>query len=213
MVIKANFQTHRQQLLLSAQEAEQAGELLTAIELYKGFHTAVSESSASYPAELFTRLPLLLLQVGREQEGWQYFHRFIRSGVPGRALPLDPSEKWLDRAALCDKARLFLQRAGHYDRAVLYGVQFYIARCLAVYHCRNLGQLGPMRSQRAISGLVRPLLRKANKENLEMAMVSTLKEALRLTPTLDMNRLMARIAMMIAIQNAKNHPVTATAAV
>lgn len=208
MVIKANFRTHQQKLLLSAQEAERAGELLTAIELYKGFHADVSESAVVYPAEIFTRLPLLLLEVGREHDGWQYFHRFIRSGCPGRSQPLDPSDKWLDRAVLCDKARLFLQRAGHYDRAVLYGVQFYIARCLAVYHCRNLGQLGPMRSQRAISGLVRPLLRKAQKENLETAMVSELKDALRLGPTLDINRLMARLAIMIAIQNAKNHPIT-----
>lgn len=213
MVINANFRNRHQALLNDALYAERQGEIATAIELYMQFEHVVVEEQSSHPAEIFTRLPLLLLKSGREQEGWHYFHRYFTRGCPGRTQPQRPEEKWHDRAMLCDKARLFLQRAGHHDRAILYGIHFYVARCLTVYHCRHLGQLGPMRSQKALSSIVRPLLRKAEKEQLEMAIVSELKQALHLGPKLDVNRVMARMALIIAIHNAQQRPLVLSGAI
>lgn len=162
-------------------------------------YALIDSSGTAYDAEIFTRLPLLLQEWGHSAEGWSELSALHVKKLPGRQPHDPPSERWLDRATICDKTRLFLQREGKYDRAVLYGIQFYIARCMACFHQASLGQIGPMRSRRAISSLLKPLLEKAELQALEPILVNEVANTLRAVPEIDHRASMARTAMLISM--------------
>lgn len=173
------------------------GQLEEACNLLRQAYTLIAKEDAFYDAEVFTRLPLLLQELGRTAEGWNALSNFLAEGLPGRRKHSAPAQRWIDRATLCDKTRLFLQRDGKYDRAILYGIQYYLARCLTYYHQTNLGQLKPMHSRHAITQSLRPLLEKAQLLTLEPVLVNEMISTLRATPTIDHRAFMARTVMLI----------------
>lgn len=175
------------------------GQLEEACGLLRHAYTLIAKNGAFYDAEVFTRLPFILQELGRTSEGWKELSVLLANGLPGRHQDDAPAQRWLDRATLCDKTRLFLQRDGKYDRAILYGVQFYLARCLTCYHQTNIGKLHPMRSRHAVSQSLRPLLEKADLLTLEPVLVNELVTTLRAAPTIDHRAFMARTAMLITM--------------
>ena len=174
-----------------------------ACEALRKAYALIESSGALYDAEIFTRLPLFLQEWGRTAEGWSEFAALHIKRLPGRRPHDPPAQRWLDRATICDKTRLFLQRDGQYDRAILYGIQFYVARCTACFHQASLGQIGPMRSRRAISSLLKPLLEKAGLQALEAILVNEVAGILRAVPDIDYRASMVRTAMLISMHRLR----------
>jgi hypothetical protein len=163
---------------------------------YRAYHT-MARSKDLFEAELFTRAPLCLQELGREAEAWFELNRILEYGCPGKHRYHDPATMWLDRAAIYDKMRLFLQRAGKYDHAIGYGINFYVHRTIACCMSDNIGKPGTMRSRRAIESLLNPLLQKANKEPLLQPLAATLKNALKQAPDIDRRQLNSQVAALV----------------
>jgi hypothetical protein len=174
------FQTPTpQDLLRMARLAEQQRQPKRAIELLRDAYARIERSGDIYNAEVFTRLACVLQSVGRSAEGWQHLRELISQGCPGRNRYCHPATRWLDQAVIYDKMRLFQHRAGQYDGAVLSGVWFYYCRYQACVAQPKLAKTGSLTATRTIESLLKPLLRKAGKEQLLYTIVAEMKSAIR----------------------------------
>ncbi len=201
------LRTEPESLLSNATCKQHAGDFLGAVSLLRKAYDEIVARGMVFEAEVFTRLPLLLQQAKHSKEGWREIHKLMIDGCPGRGRDSEKATLLLDRSIICDKARLFLQREKQYDRAVLYGLQFYLYRWMACYEQQDLGQIGPMRSQKAIRGILKPLLKKANKAALEDELVVEISRVLHKAPNINHRAFLARVATMLAVYAQVNESV------
>lgn len=167
-----------QDLLRAARSAEQQGELGRALRLFKRAYAGIARKGDVYHPEVFTRLALAQQQAGRLTEGWQHLRGLLIRGCPGRNRYCHPAVRWLDQAAIYDKMRLLLQRAGENRLASVCGVWFYICRYQACVAQPRLGKPGALRSTRAIQSLLAPLLHRAQRDEVVEHMTAALHHAL-----------------------------------
>lgn len=167
------------ELLRRADAAQADGQLPAAVDLLRRAYKRIRHRGDFFHAEVFTRLPLMLQESGESTLAWTELCQLLEKGCPGTNRHCHPATRWLDSATIFDKMRLFLQREGEWDLAVLCGIQYYRCRYHACLREPKLGKTGPMRSHKAIQCLLAPLLNKANKAHLLDAFTVAVHEALR----------------------------------
>lgn len=173
-----NFLSPPHELLRIARSAEAEGDLRRALRLFKKAYARIGRRGDIYHPEVFTRLAMVLQRVGRLPEAWKHLRELLIRGCPGRNRYCHPAVHWLDQAAIYDKMRLLLHRADENRLAVFCGVWFYMCRYQACVTQPRLGKPGSLRSQRAVQGLLTPLLHRADCHALVEPMTAVMLEAL-----------------------------------
>lgn len=166
------------ELLRVARDAEAKGDLRRALRLFKKAYARIGRRGDIHHPEVFTRLAMVLQRLGRIPDAWEHLRELLVRGCPGRNRYCHPAVHWLDQAAIYDKMRLLLHRAGEDRLAALCGVWFYMCRYQACVVQPRIGKPGSLRSLRAVQGLLIPLLHRADCEALLEPSTTILLETL-----------------------------------
>jgi len=161
-VFRVRFLSPPYELLRIARDAEAQGDLQRALRLFKKAYARIERRGDIYHPEVFTRLAMVLQRLGRLPDAWQHLCRLLIDGCPGHDRYCHPAVHWLDQAAIYDKMRLVLHRAGADRLAVVCGVWFYMCRYQACIAQPRLGKPGSLRASRAVQSLLTPLLHRAD---------------------------------------------------
>jgi hypothetical protein len=112
-----------------------------------------------YGADTFLRLPLYLQEAGRGVEAWAEFERLLTAGLP-KQLP-DADLVPMYQSEIYGKMRLFLQREGKSDQAVVYGMLSSLAWAKGLSMQKRTQEYRDATTPDAMASALRPLLKKA----------------------------------------------------
>lgn len=189
------FQADPRDLLPRATEYKKAGDLNRAIATLRKAYAGIAAGGISYPVETFLRLPMYLQAAGRRDEAWAEFMRLLEEGYPNQ--PPHDASRWMDRATIYDKMRLFLQREGRMLEAVKYAVLSYLASIRG-----NALQTTPVflpeySDVATVPARVEEWLRKTDRPDLAPQLVEVVSAELRHPEAVDVEQVASRLDQVL----------------
>ena len=148
--------------LKEATYKKNSGDVESAIILLRKAYLEISKTTISYPVETFLRLPLYLQAINKTDEAWQEFNNLIEFGFPNQMKDHDLVP--FDESAIYDKMRLFLQREGKNDLAIIFGILSYLKIGVALHRQQRIKEFSIHKKE--IEVYILPLLKKAREEKL-----------------------------------------------
>lgn len=151
-------------LLRQATELKDQNSIGEAIAALIAAFDCIKQGKTDYGVATFLRLPLYLQAANRDAEAWKVFLDLLDNGYPNQ-LPLEFA-KLNDKSKVYDKMRLFLQRSGDNQSAILYGIRSYIIgqrACLLQGEPPFIQYFNQASTGEAIHNMLAPLLKKAGR--------------------------------------------------
>ncbi|MBW2673819.1 MAG: hypothetical protein JRD89_10465 [Deltaproteobacteria bacterium] len=159
--------------LATSQKRE--GNLDQAIESLRAAYAEIAKGQTTYTVDTYLRLPLYLQAAGRNDEAWSEFNRLLNDGYPNQLS--DFSVQTMEHSEIYNKMRLFLQREGKNDKAVVIGVLSSLARARGLHLQRRKKEYSQFISNSEFESTLTPLLKKAHKMQCMPQMVEIMKQA------------------------------------
>jgi hypothetical protein len=156
-------------LLKQATAQKRGGDIDAAIRTLRLAYGAIEKGPMTYSVDVFLRLPLYLQETGRSDEAWAEFNKLIVEGHPSQLNDL--SLRSMGHSKIYDKMRLFLQREGKSDRAIVFGVLSMLACAKGLYLQSRRRELAEFVSRKHIEATLEPLLKKAKRTALSEQLV------------------------------------------
>lgn len=156
-------------LLKKATELKKNGNIDSAIETLKLAYSEIKKTNTTYSINTFLRLPLYLQEAKKNDQAWKEFNNLLSQGYPNydRDQEVWPAEEGI----IYDKMRLFLQREGKHNLAISFGIFSHLKWTIAVYRQKRNEELKSYQNKNEISEMLKPLLKKAMKDNLSNELV------------------------------------------
>lgn len=170
-------------LLKEATVAEKEGRMDEAINLLRDAYAAMDRETNGQPFsvyrwEPYLRLPMYLQATGRVDEAWREFHSLKQRTAEQLSHDLMP----MAHSAIEDKQRLFLQREGKAIDAVQLGIMSLLSWATGLHLQGRIDELAEFCSRAAVEGRVRPLLKKAKREDATSKVSDVVNNQLKLIP-------------------------------
>ena len=152
--------TKGDRLLKRATELQKQGDTEGAIAKLKDAYSHIAKSDGSHTVSTYLRLPNCLHKAGRNDEAWREYNKLLTEGYPNQqhAPELFPME----HSQIYDKMRLFLQREGKMERAVVFGILSLISWELGLRLQKRKKEYA---TYKAVEKTVFALLKKAKQES------------------------------------------------
>lgn len=156
-------------LLKKATELKKNGNIDSAIDTLKLAYSEIKKTNTTYLINTFLRLPLYLQEAKRNDEAWKEFNNLLSQGYPNydRDQEVWPAEEGI----IYDKMRLFLQREGKHNLAISFGIFSHLKWTIAIYRQKRNEELKCYQNKTDISEMLKPLLKKAMKDDLVIELV------------------------------------------
>lgn len=142
-----------------------------------------------YPVETFLRLPLYLQAANKNDEAWREFNNLIAFGFPNQMN--DPEIKPFEESSIYDKMRLFLQREGKNEHAILFGLLSYLKAAVALKRQKRKSELSTHMEE--VEEYIKPLLKKAKLDDLLKHYVDAINMELKNIDKIDFGSLHNKI--------------------
>ena len=181
------------QLLKDATALKKAGDLEAAISKLREAYAAIERDGEQHNVDPFLRLPAYLQAAGRSDEAWREYNNLIVHGFPNQGN--DWSLLTMFHSKIYDKMRLFLQREGKAEQAIVFGVQSLVSWQLGLHLQDRKEEL----AERAdVVKKIEPLLKKAKRDDSLKRVVDVVCQELNELPAVDWARLRKCVAAALA---------------
>jgi hypothetical protein len=169
-------------LLKNATAKKSSGDIDGAIVSLKKAYDGIKDTDICYPVETFLRLPLYLQAAKRNDEAWREFNNLIAFGFPNQMN--DPEIKPFEESTIYDKMRLFLQREGKNELAILFGIYSYLKAAIALHRQKRNSELANHKEE--VEENLKTLLKKAKREHLIKQYSDIVKKELKQIDQIDL---------------------------
>jgi len=151
------------------------GDLNGAIDTLQAAYVLMARESTIYRVDTYLRLPLYLQAAGRNDEAWSEFNRLISEGYPNQLSNF--SIQTMEHSKIYNKMRLFLQREGKYDKAIVQGMLADLAWCRGLHMQGRAKEFAEHTSEAQFEKTLEPLVKKAGKSDCVTELVEIMRQA------------------------------------
>lgn len=143
----------------------------------------MTKEGTSYGIKPYLKLPQYLQAAGRNEESWEEFNNLLL-GYPYQTKSAEVIT--MEHSIVYDKMRLFLQRKGRNDSAVVFGVMSYLCWGKGLKLQKRGQELRDYRKSSSVRNAITPLLKKAKRMNKIDELGELLNQSLGNLPELDL---------------------------
>lgn len=119
------------ELLKLATQKKKEGDLDEAISMLKEAYKMIGKSRINYGIQPFLRLPNYLQLAGKNDEAWSEFNKLLVKGYPNQINDLGLMH--MEQSKIYDSMRLFLQKEGKFEKAVIFHAMYYLTMAKGLY--------------------------------------------------------------------------------
>jgi hypothetical protein len=189
-----NYEISRSDILLKeATVKKKEKDWDSAIALLREAYAEIQKEGIEHSINTYLRLPLFLADAGRRDEAWAEFNRLLTdvSNENPELIPMSHSQ-------IYDKMRLSLQREGRSIEAVRLGVFSYLSWAKGLAMQKREEELIDYKSRESIAAMVKPLLKKAKKEQRQEAVEQIVQAAMLTVPHISFSNISNELAVILA---------------
>jgi hypothetical protein len=183
-------------LLKRATTLKREGNLDAAIQTLRQAYGQIAKEQMTYGVDPFLRLPLYLQEAHRNDEAWAEFNRLIVEGYPNQLR--DQGVRSMEHSKVYDKMRLFLQRDGKNDQAIVFGVLSMLARAKGLNLQKRSDEFKEFTSQKSVEANLKPLLKKAGLAAHSGQFVELMRSELEAPSSIDLAGAIKRMGELVA---------------
>jgi tetratricopeptide (TPR) repeat protein len=202
------------EILSKATSTCETGDFNKAIEYLKQAYQEIAKTGFDQGIETFLRLPLYLQKAGRSDEAWVEFNNLLTKGYPNQSI--NEVDITMTHSRIYDKMRLFLQRENRYIEAIKYGIFSYLLVLTFWYkqteYCKRSKdksdrflakrfrqELALESTEKSITEMLLPLLKKAKRESLLNDLIEFLKLQIEKLPNVNLIELSEELNKILQI--------------
>jgi hypothetical protein len=171
-----------------------------ATEYLRQAYSEIAQTGFDYGISTFLRLPLYLQKAGRGTEAWGEFNRLLLHRYPchGDDAAMVP----MDHSRVYDKMRLFLQREGECDLAVVYGLLSHVTFAQSMSRQGRRSEARSRVSHEEIRDCAEKLLKKANRCKLLDGVVSLIRLQTKRLSNLDVEAIKRELCGLLHVADS-----------